>query len=100
MTAFIASKWWPNNKGHAHLVPNPHFENIFDLPSDYAAAIQHAAQLTATAMKSTYECAGISTASIMNLRVIKMCGITTFMLSQDLWTISSISSKVHVRIIF
>ncbi|WP_434748864.1 HIT family protein [Paenibacillus amylolyticus] len=61
VTAFIASKWWPNNKGHALIVPNPHFENIFDLPADYAAAIHHAAQLTAMAMKSTYGCEGIST---------------------------------------
>ena len=31
VTAFIASKWWPNNKGHVLVVPNQHFENIFEL---------------------------------------------------------------------
>lgn len=61
VTAFVAKKWWPNNKGHVLIVPNQHFENIFDLPTDYAAAIHHAAQLTALAMKSTYGCEGIST---------------------------------------
>lgn len=31
VTAFIAGKWWPNNKGHVLTVPNQHFENIFEL---------------------------------------------------------------------
>ncbi|WP_339289952.1 HIT family protein [Paenibacillus sp. FSL W8-0187] len=61
VTAFIASKWWPNNKGHVLVVPNQHFENIFELPADYAVEIHRAAQLTAFAMKSTYRCDGIST---------------------------------------
>ena len=37
VTAFIASKWWPNNKGHALVVPNEHFENIYELPAEMAA---------------------------------------------------------------
>lgn len=61
VTAFIASKWWPNNKGHALVVPNKHFENIYELPVEYAAEIHRAAQLTALAMKATYGCDGIST---------------------------------------
>ena len=61
VTAFIASKWWPNNKGHVLVIPNLHFENIFDLSSDYAREIHHAAQLTALGMKATYGCSGIST---------------------------------------
>lgn len=61
VTAFIASKWWPNNKGHVLVVPNKHYENIYELPSDMAAEIHHAAQLAALAMKHTYYCDGIST---------------------------------------
>ncbi len=61
VAAFIATKWWPNNKGHVLVVPNAHFENIFDLPLSYAAEIHRAAQLVARAMKSTYGCSGIST---------------------------------------
>jgi len=61
VTAFIAGKWWPNNKGHVLVIPNQHFENIFELPADYAVEIHRAAQLTAFAMKSTYGCDGIST---------------------------------------
>src|SRR5690625_6064387 len=40
VTAFIASKWWPNNKGHVLAVPNKHFENIYKLPSGAAAGNQ------------------------------------------------------------
>jgi histidine triad (HIT) family protein len=61
VTAFIASKWWPNNKGHVLIIPNKHFENIFELPPEIAAEIHRVAQLTAFAMKNTYHCDGIST---------------------------------------
>lgn len=61
VTAFIATMWWPNNKGQVLVVPNVHFENIFDLPVDYAAEIHRGAQLVARAMKQTYNCHGIST---------------------------------------
>ena len=61
VTAFMAGKWWPNNKGHALVVPNRHFENIYDLPVEYAAEIHRAAQQVAFAMKSTYGCDGIYT---------------------------------------
>lgn len=61
VTAFVASKWWPNNKGHILVVPNHHFENIFELPAEYASEIHRAAQLAAFAMKTTYECDGVST---------------------------------------
>ncbi|KOS60468.1 HIT family protein [Lysinibacillus agricola] len=61
VTAFIASKWWPNNIGHVLVVPNEHFENIYELPAEVAAEIHRAAQLTAFAMKNTYGCDGVST---------------------------------------
>ncbi|TFB25088.1 HIT domain-containing protein [Filobacillus milosensis] len=61
ITVFIASKWWPNNKGHVLVVPNEHYENIYELPADIAAEIHRGAQLVAFAMKDTYECDGIST---------------------------------------
>ncbi|MDQ0229057.1 HIT family protein [Metabacillus malikii] len=61
VTAFVASKWWPNNKGHVLVVPNQHYENMYELPANIAAEIHRAAQLTAFAMKNTYHCDGIST---------------------------------------
>lgn len=61
ITAFIASNWWPNNKGHVIVIPNEHYENIFDLPSHYAEKIHVLAQRIAFAFKETYVCDGVST---------------------------------------
>lgn len=61
VTAFIANKWWPNNKGHVLVVPNDHFENIYELPKEMAAEIHEVAQLVSYAMKDAYDCDGIST---------------------------------------
>ncbi len=61
VTAFIASKWWPNNKGHVLVVPNDHYENIYELPAAMGAEIHSIAQLMAFAMKNTYGCDGVST---------------------------------------
>ncbi|MCF3943681.1 HIT family protein [Oceanobacillus alkalisoli] len=61
VTAFIASKSWPNNKGHVLIVPNQHVENIYELPKEYAGEIHQAAQIVAFAMKDTYRCDGITT---------------------------------------
>ncbi len=61
VTSFIASKWWPNNKGHVLVVPNVHFENLYELRADYATEIHRAAQMAALGMKATYGCTGIST---------------------------------------
>jgi histidine triad (HIT) family protein len=61
VTAFIASRWWPNNAGHVLVIPNQHFENIYDLPLEYAADIHTAAQRVALAFKHVYKCDGVST---------------------------------------
>ena len=61
VTAFISSHQWPNNPGNVVVVPNEHFENIFDLPIHYAADIYQAARRIALAMKAVYACDGIST---------------------------------------
>ncbi len=59
--AFVAPKWWPNNPGHVLIVPNEHFENIYDLPAVYAHRIQDIAREVAIAFKKIYECEGVST---------------------------------------
>lgn len=61
VTAFISSASWPNNPGHVVIVPNQHFENIYDLPLHYATAAHAAAQVIALAMKAVYTCPGVST---------------------------------------
>lgn len=61
VTAFIGSHQWPNNHGNVIIVPNEHFENIFDLPIHYAQDIHRVAKLIAMAMKVVYSCDGVST---------------------------------------
>lgn len=61
VTAFISSHQWPNNHGNVIIVPNEHFENIYDLPLRYAQDIHRLAKSLALAMKNIYACDGIST---------------------------------------
>lgn len=61
VTAFISSRQWPNNKGNVIIVPNEHFENIYDLPVNFATEIHRVARMIALAMKALYACHGIST---------------------------------------
>ena len=61
MIAFISSHQWPNNFGHALIMPQQHFENLYELPVELGAKIFSVAQKTAKAMKAVYGCDGIST---------------------------------------
>ncbi len=61
VTAFISLRWWERNPGHVIVIPNTHYENIFDLPMQAAAHIHNAAQKIAIALKAEYACDGIST---------------------------------------
>lgn len=59
--ALISPRWWPNNHGHALVVPTAHHENLYDLPDRYGHAMHDAARQVAVAMRSTYGCQGMST---------------------------------------
>jgi histidine triad (HIT) family protein len=61
VTAFIGSHQWPHNHGNVIIVPNEHYENIFDLPLWYAHEIHRVAKGLAFVMKKVYSCDGIST---------------------------------------
>lgn len=61
VTAFIAVTWWPNNPGHVLVIPNAHFENIFDLPLHLGGEIFRVSQQIAIAFKQVYGCDGVST---------------------------------------
>ena len=60
VSAFISSHQWPNNAGHVVVIPNEHFENIYDLPLEAATAIQACVRSVALAMKAAYGCDGTS----------------------------------------
>lgn len=61
VTAFIGSHWWPNNPGSAIVIPNDHYENIYELPAETASHVHEAARRLAMAMKEAYGCEGTST---------------------------------------
>jgi histidine triad (HIT) family protein len=61
VTAFISSHQWLNNPGHALVIPNQHYENIYDLPADLGGKVHQLAQQIALAMKAVYGCDGVST---------------------------------------
>ena len=61
VTAFLALGRWPNNPVDVLVVPNDHFENIFDLPLEYVPDIHKVTHVVASSLKSIYNCDGIST---------------------------------------
>ncbi|HEX7041994.1 MAG TPA: HIT family protein [Patescibacteria group bacterium] len=60
VTAFISSFFIGNNKGHVVIVPNQHFENIYDLPEEVISQIQKIAKKLAIAVRGAYSCEGIT----------------------------------------
>ena len=61
VTALISSHQWPRTRGHVIIVPNGHYENIYDLPLEAAAEVHATSRAIALAMKLAYKCEGIST---------------------------------------
>ena len=58
--AFVSSAWWPANQGHVLVVPNDHYENVYEIPYAALAAVQVAGKRIALALKATYGCDGTS----------------------------------------
>ena len=59
-TAVMATRKWPNNPGHVLIIPNRHYENIYDLPVAAAVEIHLLSQRIAMVMKAEYCCDGIT----------------------------------------
>jgi histidine triad (HIT) family protein len=60
VSAFMSLHDMPNNLGHVLVIPNEHYENIYDLPVALGADIHACAKDIALAMKAVYHCDGIS----------------------------------------
>lgn len=60
-TAFVSPKWWESCRGHAIVVPNEHYENLYEIPDELLAAVYAAAARVARAMRASYGCDGVST---------------------------------------
>jgi histidine triad (HIT) family protein len=59
--AFISPRWWPNNQGHALVVPVRHYENLYELPPEAGHAVHDLVRDVAIAIRQTYGCEGVST---------------------------------------
>ena len=60
ITAFISAGCWKNNKGHVLIIPNQHYENIYDIPALLSARIHIFEKEVAIALKKVYKCDGVS----------------------------------------
>jgi histidine triad (HIT) family protein len=60
VTALMATRKYPNNPGHVLIIPNEHFENIYDLPLALSSNIHALSRDVALAMKAEYQCDGIT----------------------------------------
>jgi histidine triad (HIT) family protein len=59
--AFVAARWWPDNRGHVLVVPRGHHENLYDLPALDGHAVHDVVREIAIAIRHTYGCDGVST---------------------------------------
>lgn len=60
-TAFLGLLRWPNNPVDVVIVPNEHFENLYDLPAHYAQPLHELTRTVALALKRFFHCEGVST---------------------------------------
>lgn len=60
ITCFISSFFIGNNPGHIIIVPNKHFENVYDLSADLLEKINLKAKEIAFVLKQAYECEGVT----------------------------------------
>ncbi len=59
--AFVGIYRWGRSPVDVLIIPDEHFENIYDLPARLAPAIQRVTRAMALALKAVYGCDGVST---------------------------------------
>lgn len=60
ITIFVSRKQWPNNSCML-VIPNKHYENIYDIPDKLLTKIQIHGKKVALALKKALKCDGVST---------------------------------------
>jgi histidine triad (HIT) family protein len=60
VSAFINSFWIPTCEGHVIVVPNEHYENIYEMPDEVGHRIFEVVKKISIAMKKAYKCDGIT----------------------------------------
>ncbi len=61
VSVFINSFWIDTTRGHVIVVPNKHYENIYELPNKVGSRIFEIIKKISIAMKKAYGCDGITT---------------------------------------
>lgn len=61
VSVFINSFWTETVEGHVIVVPNEHYENVYELPKEVGQRIFDTMQKIAIALKDVYQCDGITT---------------------------------------
>jgi len=61
VSVFINSFWIPTCEGHVIVVPNDHYENIYEMPEDINRRISEVIKMMVLAIKKAYKCDGITT---------------------------------------
>lgn len=59
-TVWLNSFWIPGNEGHVIIVPNAHYENLYELPKEEGYRIFELSQVLAKSLKKAYHCDGIT----------------------------------------
>ena len=60
VSAYINSFWIKTCEGHVIVVPNKHFENLYEIDEIYSHRIMDISKKIAVAMKKAYKCDGIT----------------------------------------
>ena len=60
VSVWINSFWIGRNEGHLIIVPNIHYKNIYDLPSEVGHRISDVSQKMSIALKEAYQCDGVT----------------------------------------
>lgn len=60
VSVFINSFFIDGNEGHLIVVPNKHFESLYDIDPEYAHKIIDVSQKMALILKKAYQCDGIT----------------------------------------
>ena len=60
VTAFINASFWPGIAGPVIVIPNEHYENVYEIPDDVLVAVQVAGKRVALSLKAAYGCDGTS----------------------------------------
>jgi len=61
VSVFINSFWIETAEGHVIVVPNDHYENLYELPQEVGHRIFEVVRKMAVIMKKAYQCDGITT---------------------------------------